>query len=83
MNWSRAIFCLPYGDRWRGLRRMIAEKFTPIAVKTFFPVIETEVGDFLRRFETNPLGYKANIHRFEARYLDGIILILKLDCFRA
>jgi len=63
MNWSRAIFCLPYGDRWKGLRRMIAEKFTPIAVKTFFPVIETEVGDFLRRFETNPLGYKANIHR--------------------
>ncbi|KLO17820.1 cytochrome P450 [Schizopora paradoxa] len=63
MNWSRAIFCLPYGDRWRPLRRMIAEKFTPTAVKTFFPVIETEVNDFLRRFESDPLGYKTNMHR--------------------
>jgi len=42
---------------------MIAEKFTPTAVTTFFPVIETEVIDFLRRFESDPIGYKTNMHR--------------------
>ncbi|EIN08748.1 cytochrome P450 [Punctularia strigosozonata HHB-11173 SS5] len=54
-SWHFAF--MPYGERWRQLRRIFHENFNPTAVTSFFPIQRRQRIDLLRRLHRSP-------HRF-------------------
>jgi len=63
IEWSETVILLPFGEKWKKQRRMISENFTPTTVKEYFPLVESEVLSFARRFEGHAECLNESLHR--------------------
>ena len=65
MDWTRAIFNLPYNAEWKRLRRIFTQQFSAAAARDHRGAMQSEVGMFLHRFDGSPTIFRINAHRFD------------------
>lgn len=76
MGWKDGVAVARYGDRLRGLRRLLYQAMgTPTSVAKLIPVIEEEVHHFLRRLLDAPSDqFRKNIRRYVCLRLHSLPL---------